>query len=72
VSQKEMRGGKYASDAMPYVFQVRVFPSYDFYQKLMSLEPSIEVLEPQEVRDEMASRLSESMKLYKSNNPKIK
>lgn len=58
-SQREVETGDgYA------VFEYRLSPAVDFVQELMSKGPSVEVLEPEWLRAEVASQVSEMAKMY--------
>ena len=50
------------------VFEMRLAPTYDFIQELLSMGGEVEVLSPDYVRQEMKWRVSEMMKRYQSNS----
>lgn len=58
-SQRELERNKDYS-----IFELKVFPTYDFLQELLSHGNEIEVLEPKWVRDEMKEKISNMLKLY--------
>lgn len=47
------------------VFKMRLMPSYDFIQELLSMGSEVEVLSPDHVRQEMMWRIGEMMRKYK-------
>lgn len=49
------------------VFEMRLSPTYDFMQELLSMGGEVEVLSPDYVRRDMKRRVSEMMARYKSN-----
>ena len=58
-SQNEIETGEnYA------VFEYFIVPTYDFEQELLSRANTIEVLEPQWLRDEMKNKIIGMLKLY--------
>ena len=59
-SQREMQ-----SDEEFTIFELRLRPTFDFVQEILLHTPDIEVLEPQELREEVAWKLTEGAKLYK-------
>ena len=46
------------------IFEYRLCPTYDFYQELLSLGENIEVLEPQNVREEIYKKIEEMVHRY--------
>lgn len=69
--QKILDGDSRGTAERPVVVQVKVYPSYDFYQALMALGSQIEVLSPERVRSDLASKLADATKLYENQNTDI-
>lgn len=55
-----------ATDDTTTTFAVTLHPTNDFIMELLRYGAEIEVLEPQSLRDEMATRLTEAYQLYRS------
>jgi len=49
------------------IFQITVYPTYDFMQEILSLGDEVEVLEPQWVRDEFKKKITAMLKRYDTN-----
>jgi predicted DNA-binding transcriptional regulator YafY len=59
-SQHELkRTGEYS------IFSLRVRPTYDFKQKLLSLGSTVEVLQPESLRADMRGEIQEMVKKYR-------
>lgn len=52
------------------VFEVRVMPTYDFIQQLLSMGGEVEVISPDYVRAEMKRRITEMARLYETRRKK--
>ena len=48
------------------IFSLRVRPTYDFRQKLLSLGSTVEVLQPESLREEMKEEIAMMLKRYKN------
>ena len=46
------------------IFSLRVRPTYDFKQKILSLGSTVEVLQPESFRKEIAEELKNTLKQY--------
>ncbi len=53
------------SDETHTVYRYRLVPTFDFKQELLRLGPSVEVLEPKELRDEMVDDIRRMAGNYK-------
>ena len=49
------------------IFEVRLRPTFDFQQELLSMGPSVEVLSPKWFRDRTAVRVREMWDKYKDD-----
>lgn len=47
------------------IFSLRVRPTYDFKQKLLSLGRTVEVLQPESLRADMCDEIQEMVKKYR-------
>lgn len=63
VSQREMDTCEEGGELFTY-FRYRLVPCYNFYQQLMWLRESIEVVSPQSVRDELAEMARKVLEKY--------
>ena len=50
------------------VFSVRVRPTYDFRQRLLSLGSTVEVLKPESLREEMKEEIKAMLDKYRNDN----
>lgn len=53
------------SDDTHTVYRYRLVPTFDFKQELLRLGPSVEVLEPEDLRDEMIDDIRRMAENYK-------
>lgn len=63
VSQHEIKRNDQYS-----VFALRVRPTFDFKQKILSLGATVEVLKPQSLRDDIKGEINEMINKYKDDD----